>query len=61
MNTGLGTSPQGESHGFVGFKAVTAVVMSVARWLLARLIIEPEDGGDSFLRNISSHTDHTEL
>jgi hypothetical protein len=35
--------------------------MSVARWLLARLIIDPEVGGDKFLRNISSHTDHTEL
>jgi hypothetical protein len=28
-----------------------------ARWLPARLIFDPEDGGDTFLRNFGSHTD----
>jgi hypothetical protein len=31
------------------------------RWYLARLISGPEDGGDTFLRNICSHTDYTAL
>jgi hypothetical protein len=28
-----------------------------ARWFLARLIFHFEDGGDTFLRNVGSHTD----
>jgi hypothetical protein len=29
----------------------------LARWFLARLIFDPEDGGDTFFRNVGSHTD----
>jgi hypothetical protein len=32
-----------------------------ARWFLAQLIFDPEDGGDTFLRNVGSHTNHTML
>jgi hypothetical protein len=32
-----------------------------ARCFIARLISDPEDGGDTFLRNISSNTENTEL
>jgi hypothetical protein len=32
-----------------------------ARWLLARLILDPEDIDDSFIRNVCSHTDYTAL
>jgi hypothetical protein len=32
-----------------------------ARWLLALLIFDLEDGGDTFLRNVGSHTDYTAL
>jgi hypothetical protein len=28
-------------------------------WFLSLLIFNPEDGGDTFLRNVSSHTDYT--
>jgi hypothetical protein len=28
------------------------------RWLLACMIFGPEDGGDMFLRDVGSHTDH---
>jgi hypothetical protein len=28
-----------------------------ARWFLARMIFDPEDGGDMFLRNVGSYTD----
>jgi hypothetical protein len=31
------------------------------RWFLARLIFEPKDGCDTFLRNVRRHTDYTEL
>jgi hypothetical protein len=31
------------------------------RWYLARLIFEPEDGGNIFIRNIGSRTDYTVL
>jgi hypothetical protein len=33
----------------------------LARWFLARLIFDPEDGGDIFLRNVGSYTDYTVL
>jgi hypothetical protein len=36
-------------------------VSPVARWFLARLIFDTEDGGDTFLRNVISHTDYTAL
>jgi hypothetical protein len=29
----------------------------VTRWFLTRLISNPKDGGDSFLRNVGSYTD----
>jgi hypothetical protein len=32
-----------------------------ARWFLARLIFDPEDGSDTFFRNVGSHTDYTAL
>jgi hypothetical protein len=32
-----------------------------SRWLLARGFFYPEDGGDTFLRNVSSHKTYTEL
>jgi hypothetical protein len=32
-----------------------------SRWFLARLIFDPEDWGDTFLRNVSSYTDYTAL
>jgi hypothetical protein len=37
----------------------SALIRDVAarRWYLARLIFDPEDGGDTPLRNVSSHTD----
>jgi hypothetical protein len=31
------------------------------RWFLARLIFYPEDGGNTFLRNVGSHTDYMAL
>jgi hypothetical protein len=31
------------------------------RWFLARLIFDPEDGGDTLLRNVGLHTDYTTL
>jgi hypothetical protein len=30
-----------------------------ARWFIAGLVFHPEYGGDTFLRNIGSHTDYT--
>jgi hypothetical protein len=30
-------------------------------WFLARLIFDPEDGGDTFLRSVGSYTDYTAL
>jgi hypothetical protein len=32
-----------------------------SRWFLARLIFDPEDGGNTFLRNVGSYTDYTVL
>jgi hypothetical protein len=32
-----------------------------SRLFLARLIFDPEDGGDTFLRNVGSYTDYTAL
>jgi hypothetical protein len=32
-----------------------------SRWLLARLIFDPEDVGDTFLRNVGSCTYYTTL
>jgi hypothetical protein len=31
----------------------------VSERVSARLILDPEDGGDMFLRNVDSHTDYT--
>jgi hypothetical protein len=31
------------------------------RWFLLRQILESENGGDTFLRNVVSHTDYTAL
>jgi hypothetical protein len=31
------------------------------RWFPARLIFDPEDGGETFLRNVGSYTDYTVL
>jgi hypothetical protein len=31
----------------------------LARWFLAWLILDPEDEGDTFLRNAGSYTDYT--
>jgi hypothetical protein len=31
----------------------------LALWFDARLIFNPEDGGDSFLRNVGSYMDYT--
>jgi hypothetical protein len=31
----------------------------LSRWFLTRLIFGPEDGGDTFLRNVGSYTDYT--
>jgi hypothetical protein len=31
------------------------------RWFLARLILDPEDGCDTFFRNVTSHTDYMAL
>jgi hypothetical protein len=46
-----------------GFEVLTAAknVESAACWLLARLIFVPEDGVDTLLRNVCSHTDYTAL
>jgi hypothetical protein len=33
----------------------------LAHWFLARMIFDPEDGGDTFLRNVGSYTDCTTL
>jgi hypothetical protein len=33
-------------------------LLPATRWFLARLIFDPEDGGDAFLRNVGSHTDY---
>jgi hypothetical protein len=33
----------------------------LSRWFLTRLIFGPEDGGDTFLRNVGSYTDYTVL
>jgi hypothetical protein len=35
--------------------------LSAARWCNARLIFDHEDGGDTLLRNVSSHADCTAL
>jgi hypothetical protein len=32
-----------------------------ALWFLDRLILDPEDGGYTFFRNVGSHTDYTTL
>jgi hypothetical protein len=53
-----------EKWNSVGFEVITAVIMKVAShmlalWFLARLIFEPENGGDTFLENVSSCTDYT--
>jgi hypothetical protein len=32
-----------------------------ALWFFARLIFDPEDGSDTFLRNVGSHTHYTAL
>jgi hypothetical protein len=32
-----------------------------ARWFLTRLILDAEDSGDIFPRNVGSHTDYTVL
>jgi hypothetical protein len=37
----------------------TMVWLFLASWFLARMIFDPEDGGDTFLRNVCSHTDYT--
>jgi hypothetical protein len=31
-------------------------VFCLARWFLARLILDPEDGGDTFLRKVGYYT-----
>jgi hypothetical protein len=36
-------------------------VLPATRWIFGRLIFDPEDGGDTFLRNIGSHTHYTAL
>jgi hypothetical protein len=36
-------------------------VQQVTGWFLVRLIFDPEDLGDMFLRNVCSHTDYTAL
>jgi hypothetical protein len=36
-------------------------VCLLARWFLARLILDPEDGDDTFLRNVGSYTDYMKL
>jgi hypothetical protein len=35
--------------------------LHLGRGFLARLIFDPEDGGDTFLRNVGSYTDYTAL
>jgi hypothetical protein len=42
----------------VGHSAVWSESESATHWFLTRLIFDPEDGGDVFLRNVGSHTDH---
>jgi hypothetical protein len=32
-----------------------------SRWFLARLIFDPENGGETILRSVGSHTDYTAL
>jgi hypothetical protein len=41
--------------------AVSVQVLPQVAWFLARMIFDPEDWGDMFLRNVGSHTDHTAL
>jgi hypothetical protein len=36
-------------------------LVPVAPYFLARLIFEPENGGDTFLRNVCSHMDYTAI
>jgi hypothetical protein len=53
----------------VGFEVLRAIVMNyellmshaAAHWFLARPIFDPEDGGDTFLRKVGSHTNYTAL
>jgi hypothetical protein len=33
----------------------------LARWFLSLLILDPEDGSDTLLRNVGSYTDYTAL
>jgi hypothetical protein len=35
--------------------------VNLLRAILVRLIFDPEDGADTFLRNVGSHTDYTAL
>jgi hypothetical protein len=35
--------------------------LPAACWFLAQLILDPDDGSDTFLWNVSSHTDYTAL
>jgi hypothetical protein len=51
-----------------GFEVLTTVIMKVAifwqlvaRWFLAGLIFNPEDGGDTFLQNVRSYTEYAAL
>jgi hypothetical protein len=37
------------------------ILVLLARWFLARMIFDTEDGGDTFLRNGGSPTDYTVL
>jgi hypothetical protein len=37
------------------------VARHLLHWILARLIFDPEDGDDTFLRKVGSYTDYTAL
>jgi hypothetical protein len=40
---------------------VSEAAKQLLRWFLVQLIFDLEDGGDTFLRNIGSHTEYTAL
>jgi hypothetical protein len=44
-----------------GTRNQLAVGVSAALLFLPRLILDPENGGEIFLRNVGSHTDHAAL
>jgi hypothetical protein len=44
-----------------GLKSLLPSHLFATRWFLARLIVDPEVGADTFLRNVGSQTDYMAL